>query len=214
MRNFVLISLLSAAVVIASDPAINYTNATFAPCTNANITTACASVISAYGEACCATITPRNETSRTNLISQAVTMCYPRRLAQLVPVSQADENNITHSISCSNTVTVTYTQCTNETSCDNSSCCVETEVERGTKDTYATINFCGARSTFLDQWIGVNITSAQPLANHVASMGCERDLNPTAYTAKWGEEGADEDSARLFNFSMAVIMALLALFAY
>jgi len=145
MRTSVLLSLLSAAVVIASDPAYVDRNIAYAVCTSTNAATACTTVNTAWGDAQCATVTTRLTAAGTP--AYTALQCLPRAALFSGQVTIGG-----HFVTITNASALTGTAptaCTSQSSCDASSCCVQTShTVNGTS--VGTSMFCGARTSFLD----------------------------------------------------------------
>lgn len=208
MRTALLISLLSAVVVTASEPSTNQMNLASVACTAANVGTTCNAWVSAWTEVSCATVSTRL-VSTPGTVAYSATQCIPK---------QALTGNVTVGsytltiTSLASTGSLNLTTCTSESSCDANSCCVQ--IAHSVNGTAANTGMvCGARTAFLDEVrasnVGIASTATAAPANTIAvAWACTKTLNPVAYEAKW------ESDATFFKFSMAVIFGLLALFAY
>lgn len=208
MRTSVLISLLSAAVVIA-EPTYTPRDVAYTLCAASNATTACSALTTVWTDTVCASVATRLVSAPTS-VAYSTNQCLPR----VALVANTTIGNYTLAITSLATAGTagTYTTCTSETGCDANSCCVEAQHSvNGTS--VVTSKWCGARTSFLDMGLNTTVTASTSTVTPANTLAlkwlCTKDLNPIAYAAKW-----EADNATLFKFSMAVIFGLLALFAY
>lgn len=121
MRTSVLISLLSAAVVIA-EPTYTQRDVSYTVCTAANATSACSALTAVWTDTVCATVATRLVATPTT-VAYTANQCLPR----VALVSNTTIGNYTIAITSLATAGTagTYTNCTSETDCTAANtCCI------------------------------------------------------------------------------------------
>jgi len=121
MRTSVLISLLSAAVVIA-EPTYTQRDVAYTVCAANNATAACTALTTVWTDTVCATVATRLTTT-PSVVAYTANQCLPR----VALVSNTTIGNYTLAITSLATAgtAANYTTCTSETDCTaENTCCI------------------------------------------------------------------------------------------
>ena len=141
--------------------------------------------------------------------ASTVNQCYSRPLATVMPLRSINGYNVTYSCLTTPSVNQTIVSCTNETQCGVSqdACCMSTRVTftGATTPTEVDNRVC-VPATYLVRGENVTLTLSDSRASYIASHTCDRAHNVVLTSLLGG--------ANAVYFSMSMIMAIIALFAY